>query len=257
MTQHTLGVVGTGHFASYTIKALRNGGNTDPILLSPRNARYAAALASEQGCTIAESNQAVIDHADTVLLSVRPQHLDDALRDIHFRPEQTVISALAGVTVAALRAKGLPDQTVRIMPSSFIEAGDAVIPLYPALPTVEALFAQAGKVVVFDDEAAFERSVLIACAYAWGYELLDNMANWFAEKGWPEDVARDMVVRHMRGTTTYALAHPEVPLRQILSGIATEGTFTKTGLQHLQNEAAFAPWTDALEHLDHALQASE
>ncbi|MEM7377676.1 MAG: NAD(P)-binding domain-containing protein [Pseudomonadota bacterium] len=253
MAEHTLGVIGTGHFASYTIKALRAGGNTDAIVLSPRNADYATALARDQGCRIAESNAAVVAAADTVLLAVRPQQLDAALTDIRFRPEQTVLSALAGVPLASLHDKGLPPHTVRIMPSSFVEAGDAVFPLFPASDSVEQLFAAAGQVVVFDDETAFERSVLLACAHAWGYALLAHMATWFTEHGWPEDVARDLVVRHLRGTTTYALAHPGTPLDAILEGIATDGTFTLAGLQHLRARDAFSPWSEAFAQLDREL----
>ncbi|MEM9604099.1 MAG: NAD(P)-binding domain-containing protein [Pseudomonadota bacterium] len=253
MAQHTFGVIGTGHFASYTIKALRAGGNTDPIVLSPRNADYAAALARDQGCRVAEDNAAVVAAADTVLLAVRPHQLDAALADLRFRPEQTVLSSLAGVPLATLHDKGLPAHTVRIMPSSFVEAGDAVFPLFPPSNAVEQLFAAAGRVVVFDDETAFERSVLIACAHAWCYALLAHMTDWFSEHGWPEDVARDMVVRHLRGTTTYALAHPDTPFDAILEGIATDGTFTLAGLEHLHAQDAFRPWSEAFARLDREL----
>ena len=254
MTEHTLGVLGTGHFASYTIKALRNGGYDGDVLLSPRNAAYAAALAKHHRCTIADDNAAVVENADTLLLSVRPNQLDSVLSGLRFRPDQTLISSLAGVTVSALREKGLPENTVRIMPSSFVEAGDAVFPLYPRHDAVEQLFTGAGRVVVFDDEAAFEQSVLVACAYAWGYDLLAGLTDWFVSKGWPEDLARDMVVRHLRGTTTYALAHPDVPLATILDTIATDGTFTKRGLDHLRDRDALTPWTEALDQLDAALK---
>lgn len=255
MPKLTLGVIGTGHFASYTIAALRNGGFSADILLSPRNAERAAALADEHACRIAEDNLSVVSASDIVLLSVRPHQLSQALEGLAFRPDQIVLSALAGVTLHALLEHGLPVSTVRIMPSSFIEAGDAVFPIYPDNDVVSRLLEPAGKVVAFDNEPDFERSVLTACAYAWNYDLMHALSTWFVDRGWPAELARDMVVRHMRGASTYALAHPDIPLDTISAGIATDGTFTQRGLNHLQNRDAFSPWTEALSELDDALQS--
>ena len=195
-----IGVLGTGHFASYTIKALRNGGHQGQIILSPRNQQYAENLRDQQECEIAESNQVVVTSADIVLLSVRPGHLSDVLEGLSFRDDQIILSALAGVSLGQLRAHSvLPQQIVRIMPSSFVEAGDAVFPMYPPHELIESLFAQAGSVVVFDQEVDFERSVVMACAYGWVYELMGSMTDWFTEQGWSDEVARDMVVRHVAG----------------------------------------------------------
>lgn len=249
-----LGVLGTGHFASYTIKALRNGGYQGRIILSPRNRQYAENLRDQQGCEIAASNQAVVDGADIVVLSVRPDYLSDVLEGLSFSDDQVILSALAGVSLAQLRAhSNLPQQIIRIMPSSFIEAGDAVFPMHPAHELIESLFAQAGSVVLFEQEADFERSVVMACAYGWVYELMGSMTDWFTEQGWSDEVARDMVVRHVRGATTFALANPQQRLSDIADSIALEGTFTKLGLDELKQQDAFTTWRRALQKVEDEL----
>lgn len=250
-----LGFLGAGHLASYTIAALRNGGHNGEIALSPRNAQVAARLAADFNCHIAASNQALVDGADIVIVSVRPQHLDAALDALMFRTDQIILSAVAGISVGNLRRRpGMASTILRIMPSSFIEAGDALFPLFPGNETVESLFAANGRVVVFETEEQFEMSTLASCAYAWIYELMDNLTEWFIEAGWPEDVAREMVVRHVRGATTYALAKSDTPLPDILSEIATDGTYTKAGLEHLRASDAFRLWRDALALLQSKLE---
>ena len=97
----TLGVIGTGHLATYFITALRRGGCKDKILLSPRNAERAAALAKSAGCEIAPSNQAVMAGADIVLLSVRPPHAQSTLEELTWSPSQTALSVMAGIGMAA------------------------------------------------------------------------------------------------------------------------------------------------------------
>ena len=250
MTQPTFGYLGTGHLASYTVKALRNGGYSGKIVLSPRNAEVAARLAADDDCEIAPDNQSVIDAADIVVLSVRPGQLDRLLDGLVFAPEKTVLSAVAGISIDRLRRHAnLPPAIVRFMPSSFIEAGEAVFPLYPANKVIERTLGACGRTIVFDSEAQFEMSVLTSCAYAWTYELMEQMIRWFVRAGWPESVAREMVVRHVRGSTTYALANAETPLPEILDGIATQGTYTLSGLEHLRKADAFTPWLAALDHL--------
>ena len=74
----TLGVIGTGHLATYFVTALRRGGFDGRILLSPRNADRAAALQRNAGCEVGTSIRQVVAGADVVLLSVRPQHAQAA-----------------------------------------------------------------------------------------------------------------------------------------------------------------------------------
>lgn len=246
----TVGFLGTGHLASYTVRALRNGGHEGRIILSPRNASIAAKIAQTQGCDIAVDNQSVVSSAEIVVLSVRPHQLDELLDDLRFSPDQILLSAVAATPVAELASRCTPCRSVhRIMPSSFIEAGDALFPVFPANKTIGRLFGACGKVVVFETEQQFELSMIASCAYAWVYDLMDEMVDWFTRAGWPETLARDMVVRHVRGATTFALTNPEMSLADISAGIATDGTFTKTGLEQLKDEGAFSAWNNALSLL--------
>ena len=86
----TLGIIGTGHLASYTIIALRNGGYQEQIVVSPRNSVVAADLAERELVTIAENNQAVIDVADIILLSIRPQHFTEVVASLDCTPSELV-----------------------------------------------------------------------------------------------------------------------------------------------------------------------
>ena len=116
--QNTLGILGIGHLATYTVTGLRHSGDTRRIILSPRNVENAQHLASNFDCEVAQSNQAVIDQADMILLAVRPFQLDDLLADLHFLKHKIVISAVAGVSLTQLNAKAvLPERLALILPA--------------------------------------------------------------------------------------------------------------------------------------------
>ncbi len=99
----TIGFIGVGALAEYTIKGIRRGGFGGRILLSPRNQAMAQQLASDCRCEVMESNQAVADGCEQLVLSTRPADCIDALGQLSLRPDQLLISVVAGVTLDELR----------------------------------------------------------------------------------------------------------------------------------------------------------
>ena len=79
MTALSLGILGSGHLASYTVAGLRNDDDYRNITLSPRNKETALTIAANHDCKIASDNQDVIDQSEIVLLAVRPHQLDELM----------------------------------------------------------------------------------------------------------------------------------------------------------------------------------
>ncbi|WP_343560729.1 NAD(P)-binding domain-containing protein [Kiloniella sp. b19] len=243
-----LAFLGTGHFASYTIAALRKGGFEGSILLSPRNAEVAAKLADVYNCDVMQDNQSLLNEAEAVVLSVRPQHLQSALEGLVFRDDHLVISAVAGISLESLRAhRNLPETVVRTMPVSCIEAGDGIVPLFPPQKQAEELLSQAGALVSFETEQSFDLAMIASCMNGTLYHWMQGMVDWMQAKGLPEQAARDLVVHNIRGATAYADLHRDQHLESIGNGIATEGTYTRTALDHLKENGIIQGWPDSLE----------
>lgn len=249
MSKPTMGVIGTGDFAAYLIAALRKGGHDGRILLSPHNLAKAQAIAARHGCEVAADEASMVGEADWILLSIRPERLDDVLAGLSLRSGQVAISAVAGATVARLRASlGQDVGVVRIMPSSYIETvSQGIVPMYPASAEVETVLAAAGRVVVFDTEDQFELALAGACISGWMYRFVETLETWFVERGLSPAQARLMVAGNIAGAAGYAMARQDVPLAEISDAIATEGTFTKAGLDWLLEKEAASPWVEALD----------
>ncbi|MES0213353.1 NAD(P)-binding domain-containing protein [Mesorhizobium sp. M0028] len=249
MNMPTIGVVGTGDFAAYLIAALRRGGFRGRILLSPYSRAKAQMLAATYSCILAADNLSMLTEADWILLAVRPEQLANALPNLSFRPGQILVSAVAGVTIAELRAaKGHDLPVVRIMPSSYIQTiTEGLVPIYPASCEVEAVLAAAGKVMTFDTEDQFELAMVGACLAGWTYRFTAVLEDWFIQNGLPAAQARLIVAGNIAGATGDALARQDVSLEIISDGIATQGTYTKAGLDHLVKRQAALPWLEALD----------
>lgn len=250
LTSTTLGILGVGYFASYLVTGLRKGGFMGQILLSPRNSNTASKLAQTHNCSIAATNQEVIDRSDIILLSVKPEHLQALLTELVFRDDQIVISAIAGISVENHHKAGrLPKTLIRMIPVCCIEAGEGVVPIYPANKTVETIARFAGAPVVFNSEEEFDLSLAASCMNGWLYELFGSMAQWLENKGLPPETARALVIHNVRGATGYALLKESEDLTSITNGIATEGTYTLKGLDVLKEQQGITAWDKALDEV--------
>ena len=110
----TYGIIGVGALGAAIVTGLCEGVKDAPrIVLSPRNARRAADLASRfPTVRVAESNQAVIDGASVVLLCIRPQEARSVLPGLRFSSERAIVSMMAGVSIEELQALGAPARNV-------------------------------------------------------------------------------------------------------------------------------------------------
>lgn len=121
---NSLGFIGVGDLAEYTITGLRLGGFKGSIFLSPRNAAMSAHLAEQHGCQVLPSNQAAADNSDCLFISTRPTHCLDALAELTFKPKQLLVSVVAGMPMAELRSAVSADvEIVRAMPVNSAQAG--------------------------------------------------------------------------------------------------------------------------------------
>ena len=242
-----LGVIGTGHLASYTIAAMMKSGHQGEILLSPRNAQVAADLSSRFGCRVMADNALVVANADVILLSVRPDDALEAVSELNLAADQILMSAVSGFLIEELTVAASPATVVRIMPSSFIEHGDAFIPMFPENETVSRLFGEQCPVVVFESEAAFDDSMIASCSYAWTFGLFQTLEQWFVEQGWSAELSREMVLRHVQGAVDVARSRPDVSPQKLLGEIATPGTFTRAGYEALHEAGGNRDWVAGLE----------
>ncbi len=252
---NTFGVLGAGHLASYTIAALRDGGYEGDIMLSPRGEASGKAIASKHNCKVLQSNQAVVEAANIVLLAVRPADWIDAVQSVQWNRQHILVSAVSGVTIKALQEAAGIENAIRIMPSSFIEFGNPFIPAFPHNDKVAQLFGPRCPIVSLSSEQQLDESMIMSCAYAWQFGLMQQMQDWFVERGWDAAIARDMVMRHWRGAVDVAIGCPQADFASLLNGIGTPGTYTRLGYDELTQKGGLSALDAALRQVNRQLQS--
>lgn len=247
---NSIGFIGVGALAEYTIKGLRGGGYQGHIYLTPRNRETANLLAENFNCEMQSSNQAVVDLSDTLVISTRPEHCLEALAELQLRPDQLLISVVAGIDIDTLRGVVGPGiEIARAMPVSSAEAGASPTIIHPQSAPATELFNTCGHAITVPDESAFEQGTVLACVYTWYFELFDQLIQATAGKQLPIELARELVLGMASGAASLALQDKSRTPGEIATDIATEGTYSRLGLDLLKDQAAFKPWQDACQLL--------
>lgn len=169
----------------------------------------------------ASDSASVVEGADVVVFSVKPQHSHQVISDIHgyINPKSLVISICAGVTLETF-VKGLGcSSVVRAMPNTPASIGEGMTAWISTSKCTENQLAQARSVVgsfgqeiqVDAEEYIDMATALCGTGPAYFFLVMESMIDVAVHMGFPRHIAQKMVVQTMRGTALYAEASGEHP----------------------------------------------
>ena len=258
-----LGVLGVGELAESLLVALARGCQREgrsrhdlEFHLSPRNDVRSHRLGWRFGAIRHASNVAVCESSLCLLVGVRPEQLEalaSELRESHALSKDHHLMVLAaGVPLQQLQRWFAPARVVRVMTGLAVCEGQSALTLYPEDPLTRDLLGPAVRqIIAFDDEAAFEASMLAVCVNAWQMAQQQALLDWFQTvPGMSGPQARLLLMAQLRDALALMEAHPDTPPGELASRIGTPGTWTARGLEQLGGkEGAHRQWQHVLEQL--------
>ena len=168
-------------------------------------------LAETHGLSVHARNQDVVDGADIVVLSVKPQSLSEVMADVGpaLNSDQAVLSIVAGAKTATL-ASGLDHAAIiRVMPNTpaQIGAGMTVWTALPAVPQekIDAsrnILATLGEELFVQDEKLIDMATaLSASGPAYVFLFIEALIDAGVYLGLQRDVSRRLVLQTVHGST--------------------------------------------------------
>lgn len=245
-----LGIIGVGHLSASILRGLLRAGHApDSILLSPRG--HGRDMARDHGFALAKDNAHILQACDVILLAVRPGDAPGAVRHLPWRAGQMMLSACAGVPLAAFEIGAATP--VRIMPITAASIGASPTLAYPDVGPARPLLEAIGTVITLRSEAEFEAATVSAAMYGWAQALIRNGADWTAAQGMDAAQARQLVARTFTAAGRM-IAENDAPMDDILASLCTPGGITSAGLDHLEAEGVPAAWNGACDLVLRKLQ---
>jgi pyrroline-5-carboxylate reductase len=178
--------------------------------------------------------------AHILLLGMKPQMLDDAAPAAAqlIGPETILVSILAGVELATLRARfPAARMVVRAMPNTPVALRQGVTNLIAEggapVPEVGKLMAALGHLEWFADEELFALAGhLSAAAPAFLYRFIDALAEAGTQLGLPSEQSARLAAAMAQGAGALAATSGESPA-QLARRVASPGGTTEAGLKVL------------------------
>ena len=234
-----VGLIGAGNMAGALARGLARGGEGPELLIADVAGDKARALADEIGGTAVESNAAVRDAADLVVLCHKPAQLDEVAAELEGRAP-TLASILWGVKTAELELAYPSAAVYRFMPNVAAEVGEGVLCYAPGKTAADGpedevleLFGRAGEVVPLPEDMIDTAGALSACGPAFFALAAEALAEAAARRGLsPRDAAR-LSAQTLAGAGRL-LQLSDGDTAALRARVATPGGVTAKGLDALE-----------------------
>ena len=211
----TIGFIGSGNMAEVLIKGIIAAKvyTADNVLVSDIRPERLEYLARQYSVQLAQNNTALIDSADVVVLSVKPQNMDALLEEIKgtLKESVLVISIAAGITTAKIAGTLGDVPIIRVMPNTPALVGEGASALFSKNAPAESmaialqLFNAVGKAVVVDSEDLIDAVTAVSgSGPAYFFLMMEEMIKTAEKLGLDADTAKELVLQTAKGAALLA-----------------------------------------------------
>lgn len=249
-------IIGAGVMGETLLSGLiRAGRNVADLLVGEKRGERASELEERYGVTVVSNTEAA-KRADTVVLVVKPQDMDDLLTELApvVRPGQLVVSLAAGITTAFLEQR-LPDgvAVVRVMPNTpaLVDEGMAAISRgshcdEEHLVEAESLMASTGRVVRVPERQQDAVTAISGSGPAYIFFVVEAMIEAGVHLGLPRATAAELVVQTVVGSAKLLRETGEHPV-VLRERVTSPGGTTAAAIRELEDHKVRAAFLTALE----------
>jgi pyrroline-5-carboxylate reductase len=179
---------------------------------------------------------------DLIVLAVKPQVWREAAAPLAAiaGPMTLVVSAMAGITTAALAEVFPRSRIVRAMPNTPAAIGQGVTALFTtagdlAEGAAEALFSAAGSTLWLRDEGDFDAVTAVSgSGPAYVFAFIEALAAAGVAAGLDAGAALRLARATVEGAAALAAAEPAVPAAELRARVTSPRGTTEAGLAVLQ-----------------------
>ena len=231
-----LGFIGTGKIASSVITGIcRSQITYKKIIISHRNKKISQKIKKKfKRIIIVKNNQKIIDNCDWIFLSVTPTVGNKIIKDLKFRPKQTIISFISTITLSQLkRAIKVKAKIVRAIPLPPISLKKGPVPICPPNKRIKNFFNKLGTTIEIKNEKSSINFWSTSGMMAPFYELLRIMTNWLVKRGVKRDNAQKYITSLFLALSEDAVVNSKRDLKFLVKDSQTPKGLNEQGVREL------------------------
>ncbi len=264
--RHEIGFIGAGAMAEAMIGGILKQGLLEPaqVAASHPRPRRRDELVERYGIAVSPSNLEVATSARIVAITVKPQVTVPVLHELrgHLRPEQVLLSIVAGVTIPTIANAVEHYAIARAMPNTPSQIGEGMT-VWTATHQVDEgqregvrriLRSLGHELWVEDERFVAMATALSATGPTYILLVMEALIDAGVHLGFSRHVAEELVQQTMLGTVRYAIESGRHPaeLRNLVTspgGTSAEAIYQmeKGGLRTVLSKAVYAAYQRTVE----------
>lgn len=223
-----IGFIGGGNMGEAMLAAVLAKALAKPASISVSDVSSSRLdhLKKQYSVTVTPNNVEAVSGKDIVIMAVKPQNLPEVMKELKGKLQynQLVLSIIAGAKISTI-SEGLGhNAVVRAMPNTPAQIGEGMS-VWTATPEVtneqkqsaKAVLGAMGRELYVEDEAYLDMATAISgSGPAYFFLMVEVLVEAAIEIGLPRDMAQELVVQTMLGSSKFIQSSGEAPsvLRQ-------------------------------------------
>jgi pyrroline-5-carboxylate reductase len=231
-----IGFIGTGRIASSVITGIyKSKILINKIFISSRNNKIAKNLKKKfKKIVIVKDNQEIIDNCNWVFLSITPNVGQRIIKELKFKPNQTIISFISTITLAQLKkAIKVKAKIIRAIPLPPISIKKGPVPICPPNKKVKEFFNKIGTTIEIKNEKTSINFWSISGMMASFYELLRVMTDWLVKRGVKRNDAQKYITSLFLALSEDAAVNTKKDLKYLVKESQTPSGLNEQGVREL------------------------
>lgn len=246
MAQKKICFIGAGNMSRSIISGLVGSGHpAELIQASNPSTGKLDALKRDFGILTTTDNQAACDWADIIVLSVKPQLMQQVCEQLATLPlaDKLFITIAAGIPAARYNDYfGQQIKLIRTMPNTPTQLGYGMTGLYAASGVEQAdkdlcqqIMASGGETLWVDKEADLNLVIALAgSSPAYFFLFMEGMMDAAKELGLDESKARLLVQQAALGASQMVIQNPQLSAGQLRQNVTSKGGTTHEAVETFQ-----------------------
>jgi pyrroline-5-carboxylate reductase len=215
------------------------------ILVSGPRLERGTELEQHYGVASTQDNSYAATQADVIVLSVKPQRLDDVLEDCcgQIKPGALVLSIVAGAPISKIRTGLDHELIIRSMPNTPAQIGEGIT-VWTASPNVQSnyldkartILEALGEEIFVEDENYLDMATALSgTGPAYVFLFMEAMVDAGVHLGFPRRIAEELVAKTVRGSVDYyELRDEPVHLARLRNQVTSPGGTSAAALYYLE-----------------------
>ncbi len=235
-----IGIIGLGNMGSAILNGLIFSGRVGKMAVigfDKEPARRAAA-GKKYSILISRTILEVVTHCDIIIIAVKPQNIDEVLKEISFYgKDRLYISIAAGITTQRIeKALGGKSRVVRVMPNTPALVGEGISALCKGrytsksdLKTADEIFSSVGEAVELNERYFDVVTALSGSGPAYFFYLKEALIEAAVNLGMDRKTAKKLVLKTALGSARLLLESGDEP-RLLRQRVTSKGGTTERAI---------------------------